>query len=96
MIVILGMAQEHERAQVEAEMLMQQDSLDGVSLYNIACFFMNEHLPDKAMPVLRRSIEKGFHDLEWFERDPDLDALRDREEFKTLMKEVANMLKSNV
>ena len=89
------MAQEHERAQAEAEILLRQDSLDGVSLYNLACFFMNEHLPDKAMPVLRKSIEHGFHDLEWFERDPDLDLLREREDFKALMREVADMMKTN-
>ena len=94
-IFILGMAQDHERAQIEAEILLLNDTLDAVSLYNVACFFMNEHLPDKAMPVLRRSIERGFHDLEWFERDPDLDGLRERDDFKALMKEVAELLKKN-
>ena len=94
-IYVLGLAQDHERAQIEAEILILDDTLDAMSLYNVACFFMNEHLPDKAMPVLRRSIEHGFHDLEWFERDPDLDGLRQRDDFKALMNEVAQILKTN-
>jgi TolB-like protein len=87
-IFILGMAREHERALEEADKLLAQGTLDGLSFYNLACFFMNEHLPEKAMPILRLSFEKGYNDVEYTRRDPDLFGLHGTPEFEALMKEM--------
>ena len=38
--------------------------------------------------MLRRSIGKGFQNIEGFRRDPDLDPLRGMLEFEELMKEL--------
>jgi tetratricopeptide (TPR) repeat protein len=44
---------------------------------------------DKALDALRRAIAAGNCDLAKFRNDPDLAALRDREDFKLLMLDLA-------
>lgn len=88
LIYVLGLAQEHERALEEAGKLLEQHTLDGVTLYNLACFYMNEHLPEKAMPILRLSFEHGYCDPADIRRDPDLLLLHGTTEFETLLKEM--------
>jgi tetratricopeptide (TPR) repeat protein len=87
-IYVLGLAQDHERAIAEAGKLLEHPSLDGVTLYNVACFFMNEHLPEKAMPILRLSFERGYCDPKDIMRDPDLTALHGKPEFESLIEEM--------
>jgi tetratricopeptide (TPR) repeat protein len=87
-IYILGLAHDHERALAEADKLLEQPHLDGITLYNLACFYMNEHLPEKAMPVLRLSFEHGYCDPDDIRRDPDLFSLHGQSEFEALLKEM--------
>lgn len=84
-IFVLGLAGEHERALAEADKLLEHGSLDGLALYNLGCFFMNEHLPEKALHTLRLSFERGLCDSEYTLRDPDLVELREHPEFKALI-----------
>jgi adenylate cyclase len=59
--------------------------LPGSDLYNLSCLHLNcDHL-DRGMELFRRSIERGFQNPELFRTDPDLDPLREREDFKALM-----------
>jgi eukaryotic-like serine/threonine-protein kinase len=44
---------------------------------------------DRAMDALRRAVANGYRDLPRFERDPDLDTLRQRPDFRLLMLELA-------
>ncbi len=43
---------------------------------------------DLAMEWLRKAVAAGYHDVENMRRDPDLDALRERDDFKSLLAEL--------
>ena len=72
-------------------------SWDATVWYNFACVYAvaSGRLPDDqleysdhAMELLQKSIKLGFGTIEnaaHIAKDPDLDALRDRDDFKTLM-----------
>lgn len=61
------------------------DSEDAGIRYNVACLYAVEGRPDEALSCLEMAMERGFGNLEWFERDPDLDSLRGDPRFQALM-----------
>ena len=89
---ILSWAREKEHAISEAKILEGMEGLDARALYNLACLYLREEELSSGIQALRKSVEKGFRNLEDFLRDPDLDPLRGEPEFKELMKvlEVSN------
>src|SRR5262249_31653256 len=74
-----------------------------VDLYNLACMYANlstlveagsapsaadrEPLAERAVEALRRSIRDGMTNFAWMERDPDLDPLRERPDYRALILE---------
>ena len=44
---------------------------------------------DRAMVVLRRAVAAGYRNVTWMKRDPDLDPLRARPDFRLLMMDLA-------
>ena len=64
------------------------DPGNSAAAYNIACAYALQQNFTEAMPWLNKSMELGFRDLRHIMEDPDLEALRGRAEFDTLMKEV--------
>ncbi len=72
----------------EADILAKVESLDGVACYNLACQYLKASDTVSGLSMLRRSIGKGFQDIETFRRDPDLDSLSGTPEFEELMKEL--------
>jgi tetratricopeptide (TPR) repeat protein len=66
------------------------------SMYNLACCqaLLVPYSPDKekqarlAMECLKKAIAAGFNDISLMKKDSDLDALRDREDFKKLLAEL--------
>jgi hypothetical protein len=46
-------------------------------------------LADRALDTLRRAVAAGMTDFAVFKRDPDLDPLRQRPDFRALMRELA-------
>ncbi len=83
---------------VEAQRSVLADDLEIV--YNLACMLSNacsvedepsrkSKLGNEAMDMLRRTIALGFVNLEHFQRDPDLNGIRVREDFKALMLDLA-------
>jgi predicted esterase len=53
--------------------------------YNLGCVRSLLGRTDPAMEALQRSLELGFNRIDLFETDSDLDNLRDREDFKSLL-----------
>jgi hypothetical protein len=43
---------------------------------------------DRALAALRHAVEKGYKNLAHMKKDPDLDPLRGREDFKKLLAEL--------
>jgi serine/threonine protein kinase/tetratricopeptide (TPR) repeat protein len=62
-------------------------------MYNVACIHalmipdVNEHAKqaDLAVTLLQQAVDAGFRDVELIKKDSDLDALRDRPDFKKLL-----------
>jgi tetratricopeptide (TPR) repeat protein len=84
---ILYWAEHIERSIQEADTLSLLD-LDGFACYNLACQYLKVSETAKGLTMLRRSIDKGFQNIDGFRRDPDLDPLRSLPEFEALMKEL--------
>ncbi|MDP4230573.1 MAG: TIR domain-containing protein [Bacteroidota bacterium] len=85
---IFPMVGRESEALTEADTLSAVQSMDGYALYNLACLYLHCHRPERVMSMLRRSVEKGFRNLETFRRDPDLDPLRSTPEFEELIREL--------
>lgn len=60
---------------------------DKGTYYDAACLYTRMGEYDKAMGYLRTALEKGYRDFSHIRADYDLDGLRDRDDFKTLIKE---------
>jgi tetratricopeptide (TPR) repeat protein len=71
----------------EEPLVGQERLLVSMALYNEACNLALDGKPDQAMASLREAIELDFSDPIIF-TDEELDTLRDREDFKELLKRV--------
>ncbi|HKJ92999.1 MAG TPA: hypothetical protein VJ957_07515 [Longimicrobiales bacterium] len=68
-----------------AERALQLDPDDAGVRYNAACLFALEGATERAIDCLEAAIERGFHNREWFEKDPDLASLHDEPRFQALL-----------
>lgn len=58
------------------------------SYYGAACLYCRMGEYDKAMSFLRQALEKGYRDFAHINNDEDLDALKQRDDFKALVNEL--------
>lgn len=81
----LGLDKKDFAIAVQDSILAHND--DKGSYYDAACLYslMGEY--DKAMSYLRTALEKGFRRFTHIMNDHDLDGLKNRSDFKSLMKE---------
>ena len=56
--------------------------------YNLGCSLALMKRPKDALRTLQRAVELGYTDATWMAQDPDLKDLRDRPEFKALLREL--------
>jgi len=50
---------------------------------------------DRAMTLLREAVQKGYRDAKRVKEDKDLDALRGRDEFKVLLKDLEELARAD-
>jgi hypothetical protein len=50
---------------------------------------LRERYADRALEALRQAVARQYRDVVNLETEPDLDALRDRPEFKAILAELA-------
>ena len=91
---VLLMASRTGASLEEADKLSLVESLDGIACYNLTCVYLHASDTVKGLSMLRRSIDKGFQNIEDFRRDPDLAPLRGTLEFEELMKELEERVAS--
>ena len=53
-----------------------------------------EETAAKAVDLLRQVVAKGYQDVEHLKRDSDLDGLRQRDDFKKLLRELEGKAKA--
>jgi serine/threonine protein kinase/tetratricopeptide (TPR) repeat protein len=68
-----------------AERALELDPDDAGIAYNVACLFSLEGEADRAFASLRQAVDGGFVRKDWFEKDPDLDPIREDPRFQELM-----------
>ncbi len=69
-----------------ARLLLPKDQ--GVA-YNLACAQARAGRKDEALKSFAESVELGFRDLDHIKKDPDLDSLRESEEYKKVIEKLA-------
>ncbi len=75
------------------EKILEVDPNNSNSFYNIACIYALQNQKDKALEYLKKSIAAGFIDWEHFQKDTDLDNLREMPEYTKMMADKKTLLK---
>ena len=68
-----------------ARMAVMLDPDCAPAYYDLACYYSLADQVDKALAALESALTKGFCDFDWAARDPDLENLRSRPEFRDLL-----------
>ncbi|MCD4658306.1 MAG: PDZ domain-containing protein [Planctomycetes bacterium] len=75
------------------EKILKVDPNNATAFYNIACIYALENKKKKALEYLKKSIVAGFVDWEHFQKDTDLDNMREMPEYKKMMADKKTLLK---
>ena len=65
--------------------LTRQDPKTGTHWYNLACANSRLGETDEAIENLAKAVDLGFDSMAFMERDPDIEALHGRKEFKKIL-----------
>ncbi|MFP4058539.1 MAG: TPR end-of-group domain-containing protein [Candidatus Brocadiia bacterium] len=79
---------EFEKALQHYRRALEAEPDDSIAHYNVACVYAQTKELEKALDALERAVECGYRDLEWMEKDPDLDNLRELPRYKALVKKL--------
>jgi tetratricopeptide (TPR) repeat protein len=90
---------QHARATAEVEEILQTTKLNANDTYDAACVFalvsaktrepgLTEQYATRAVALLREAAAKGFRDMAHMQKDTDLDALRQRQDFQQFLREL--------
>ena len=67
--------------------IIAADSIESGGLYDKACLLARMGRLDESIAALRKAFEKGYRSFAHIEHDDDMDAIRERPEFKHLIEE---------
>jgi predicted esterase len=73
----------HAATSYELALMIRGDN--PIVWYNLACVRALQNREGAAMEALQKALDLGFNRPDLFATDPDLDTLRDREDFKALL-----------
>jgi tetratricopeptide (TPR) repeat protein len=98
LMLVLAHCGEHEKAAAIAEPFTKRDSADNELLVDVArCYAQcsiaagddrlleKEEYAEQGTQSLRRAIGNGYRDIVYLESEPDLDPIRQRADFRTLL-----------
>jgi hypothetical protein len=85
-----GLGQNERALQIlqTADRVLPPNEMNGVMLFNMACYHARLGQLDEAMACLPRAAKAGYKKRESYEKDRDLDPLRGRNDFKRLLGEL--------
>lgn len=88
--IYIELGQAEKAVKIQEQILEDLQSLDdskrwhGNNIYNLACCYATSGLLDRAMDKLKESLVMNPDLREWSQHDTDLNALRDREDYRAL------------
>jgi predicted esterase len=82
-------AGQYDRLAASLELSLKVNGQSPVAWYNLACARARLDRGDPALAALTLALELGFTNTELLATDPDLDSLREREDFKAMLASVA-------
>ena len=77
---------ELEKALDQYQRALAIEPNNSIAHYNVACAYSRMKRIKEALDALERAIECGYRDVEWMEKDSDLDNIRDTERYKALVR----------
>jgi len=63
---------------------------DPLVRYNLACSYALTGQAEKSLAALREAIDLGYDDLDWMERDEDLDTIRSLQSYRDIVGSLRN------
>ena len=85
-----------EEATQWMDKIIELDSDDPGQWYDKACLYSKMGRGDEAVEALRTSMEKGYRSFPHIEHDDDVDSIRDREDFKSLIEQYKQKLTEEI
>ena len=85
--IALASANRRDEALEQAKVVLDVESNDGLTLYNVACIFSQLGDLDRAVEGLRSAFAAGHENSNWIKRDSDLDPIRNHPGYIELMKD---------
>lgn len=76
--------------------IIDLDRDDPGQWYDKACLYAKMGRGDESVEALRTSLEKGYRSFPHIEHDDDLDSIRDREDFKSLIEQYKQRLAEEI
>ncbi len=77
---------ELEKALDQYQRALAIEPNNSIAHYNVACTYSRMRRIKEALDALERAVECGYRDVEWMEKDSDLDNIRDAERYKALVR----------
>ena len=77
---------EHDKALEQYKRALELEPKNSIVHYNIACSYARMKKVEEALDALERSVQCGYRDVDWMEKDADLDNLRDSPRYKALVR----------
>jgi len=69
---------------------MKMEPDDPSVLYNTACVFAREEMPDESIETLAKALDNGFGHWQWLGQDPDLTSLQGDPRYAALLARKTN------
>ena len=85
-----------EEAQEWMEKIISEEPDDAGNWYDQACLFSRMGRCDEAVKALEKSLEIGYTKFAHIEHDDDLDSIREREDFKSLVAKYSARLEERI
>ena len=79
---------EYDKALTQYRQALELEPKNSVAHYNVACTYSEMEKIDEAIAALEQAVECGYDDVEWMEKDEDLDNLRDDPRYKDIVRKL--------
>ncbi len=76
---------DYAEAERQLRMFVQRIPFDSAAFYNLACAQARQGKTDEALANLDKAVELGYRDVRHIETDEDLESLRDKERFTSIL-----------